>query len=135
MGGILYLVYRSGQQRIDLVSKNYYEQELKFEKQIEKERKSLQLDEGLKINYEPSKNIVTVHYPATKSKSQLKGTVTFYKPDNAALDYTKPVDPGENNIQKIETSSMAPGLWKVQVNWDADSVSFYKEEKILVQNN
>ncbi len=134
MAGILLLVYKTGQQRVDLVSKNYYDQELKYEGQIEKERKSLQLSDDVKINYDAVNGLINVRYPIMKDNSLLSGTVTLYKPDNASLDYSLAVKPGNENIQSIKTTEMANGLWKVKVNWDSDSVSYYKEEKILVSN-
>jgi nitrogen fixation protein FixH len=134
MGGILLLVYKTGQQRVDLVSKNYYDQELKYEGQIEKERKSLQLRDDVKINYDEVNGLINVKYPVLKDNSPLSGTVTFYKPDNASLDYSLAVKPGNENIQSIKTTDMANGLWKIKVNWDSDSVSYYKEEKISISN-
>jgi nitrogen fixation protein FixH len=134
MSGIFYLVYKTGQQRIDLVSRNYYEQELKYDTQIEKERKTNLLNEEVRINYDSEKKMISVQFPSKNTHLQLSGTLTFYKPDNAALDHTEVISPDKNNLQTIATNNLANGLWKIKVNWEAGNEAYYNEEKILVTN-
>jgi nitrogen fixation protein FixH len=134
MAGILLLVYKSSRQRVDLVSSNYYEQEIKYDRQIDKEKKAQALNQDVTIDYDKQTRNVTIRYPEMDGIKNITGTVTFYKPDNASLDFNKPVSTDEKNEQRIGTSALADGWWNVKVNWDVNSVSYYTEEKIKVIN-
>lgn len=135
MSGILLLVYKSGQQRIDLVYQNYYEEELKYEHQIEKERKSVTLNKEVTINYDPVEGFINIQFPSSFDHSQITGNVLLYKPDDASLDYSVNVTPGENNLQRIPTNTMVKGWWKIKINWEYEAAGYYKEDKIFVANH
>ena len=49
-GGILYMVYLTTLQNRDLVSENYYEEELAYQKVIDKSAKTAQLSGDVKVN-------------------------------------------------------------------------------------
>lgn len=134
MAGMSALVYQCTKQRIDLVSNNYYEKELKYEKQIEKERQTLALREDMQINYDSNSEIITFKYPGNVDSKNIRGTITFYKPDNATLDFVKEVLVKEDNLQQIQANSLTAGWWNVKVEWNVNEASYYKEEKILVTN-
>jgi nitrogen fixation protein FixH len=132
MAGILCLVYKCSKQQVDLVSATYYEQELKFSEQMTKEKNSLQLNKDVKIGYDESKRIVEIDFPALADRKSPNGSITFYKPDNASLDFSKPVFTDQHNKQTIGTSGMVRGYWNVKVNWTAGSTPYYSETKIFI---
>jgi hypothetical protein len=79
MIGIGVMVYKSMTKNIDLVTKDYYETELKYQEQINKINNTNSLKEGLKLEYN-GKSII-INYPADKSK--ISGEISFYKPSDA----------------------------------------------------
>ncbi len=131
MTGILILVYKCSKQQVDLVSPTYYEQELKYSEQITKKKNSLLLMNDLKIEYDKSNHEVIFSFPPVELKN-LSGNINFYKPDNAALDFSKSVFADALFKQTVETSGMAHGYWNVKVNWSSGSTPYYSETKIFI---
>jgi hypothetical protein len=132
MVGILILVYKSSQNRVDLVSATYYEQELKYSEQMKKETNSIQLENHLKIGYDKQQHLITVNYPSSSDFKSLNGTISFYKPDNALLDFSKTISTDAQLMQTIHTIGMAHGYWSVKVNWTSGSTPYYSEQKIFI---
>ena len=134
MAGMSALVYKCTKQSIDLVSNNYYEKELKYQNQIDKENQTLALSEDMQIGYDQKKQLVTFQYPGTFESTKISGTITFYKPDNASLDFEKPINVNKDNFQHVTANSLASGWWNVKVDWNVNAISYFKETKILVTN-
>jgi nitrogen fixation protein FixH len=134
MAGMSALVYKCTKQSIDLVSNNYYEKELKYQNQIDKENQTLALSEDMQIAYDQEKQLVTFQYPGTFESTNISGKITFYKPDNASLDFEKPINVNKDNSQHVTANSLASGWWNVKVDWNVNAISYFKETKILVTN-
>jgi len=132
MTGILFLVFKCSKQKEDLVSTTYYEQELKYGDQIAKEKNSLGLADNVKVAFDKQHQQVVLTYPSTADSKLLGGNIRFYKPDNAAFDFSKTVAAGIENKQTIEASSLAHGYWDVQVSWNNGSTPYYYSAKILI---
>lgn len=126
--GMAFMAYKAVTKNIDLVSKNYYEKEIKYQDQIDKINNTGGLIENLKFDNTEAGIVIT--YP---NMSGLKGEISFYRPSDAKKDFKIPVEYGKDNRQVISTQTLQKGLWKVQVNWNAGGVDYYTEGKIMVQ--
>ena len=132
MTGMSYLVYRCSQQSIGLVNQEYYNDELKYSDQMNKERNALVLNGGANISFNDTLHAVVVTYPEMKQQSEISGEILFFKPDNSAFDFTVPVKMDANHVQQINASKIARGTWRVKINWKAAETAYYNEEKIYV---
>lgn len=124
------LVYKSSHVNVDLVSENYYEKEIKYQEQINREKNSLGLRENLIID--KSMGFIKITYPRGYSGREISGTIQFFKPDNASLDYTETASCNGNNEQIINTKTMKSGWWEIKINWSYQGTDYYKSEKILL---
>ena len=107
------LVYRSMQEKVDFVTGNYYEKELKYQDHIDSEKNSLSLAENLKIDYRKVSGQVVFKYPGEIPAGKIEGKISFYRPDNSALDFSIAVKCGQEHAQEVSTVSMKRGVWKV----------------------
>ena len=124
------LVYQSSQVKIDLVSENYYEKEIKYQEQIDRETNSLSLKTDIQIV--KNRDYIEMVYPVNFIGTEISGTINFFKPDDAALDYTLEVRSSDINNQIINTRAFKQGWWEMQVNWTYQGIDYYKSEKILL---
>lgn len=124
--GMGYLVYRSLNEKVDLVISNYYEHDKLFPEKFEQQQNALNLKDQIKIT---SGNPVTIQFFSSFPEN---GTVTFYRPDNSLLDRTIDLSVDVNGIMHIESASMKHGLWKVILQWESDGKKYYTEEKIFI---
>ncbi|MCX6291008.1 MAG: FixH family protein [Bacteroidetes bacterium] len=129
---ILNLVYKCSQQTVDLVSEKYYEQELKYQQQVNKLNNTAAQNDQLSVCFDKQFSSVEIHYPANTDPASLSGNVNFFKPDNSHLDFNIAVKGDKENVQAVPVSKLKKGWWKVQVSWTSAGTSFYKEQKVLI---
>lgn len=130
IAGILYLVFRCTAENIDLVEKDYYAKELAFQNRLSSQQNARQSVFRINWNYDASKGVLIIDYPDTLQQLPVNGTLTFYRPDNARLDFKVPVKVGDG-MQQIETSGLTRGYWKVQADIRAGETPLYQEEKFI----
>jgi len=132
VGGMLYLVYRCTQEDVELVSTDYYEQELKYQDKINQEQNSHNDHANLHINYQSEKQEIEIKFPEHLSNEKMKGDITMFRPDNSKLDYKIPVLV-QNGKQIIPTEKLMRGLWRIKTSWTAGATPYFQEEKIFIQ--
>lgn len=125
--GIAFMVYTTMTKNIDLVTKNYYEEEIKYQQQIDKMNNTSVLDK--KPTVETTSQEVIIIYPF----KDVVGEITFYRPSDAKMDLKFPIQPDKNMKQIIGLDKLGSGLWKVKIKWNAGGVEYYNEEKIIVK--
>jgi hypothetical protein len=128
--GILTMVYKSTQQKVELVSENYYEQEVQYQDQYNRMQNSNQPENKLVVN--AMLGSAEIQFPSAFINSKVDGKVTFFRPDNKNLDFSVPVELSAG-IQKIQSEKLTKGYWKVQIYWNADGKPFYQESKVHIQ--
>ena len=126
------LVYHATQIKVDFVTDNYYEKELKFQEQIDRQQESASLQMPLQIKYNAEHRKVEINYPETSSP-EMKGEIFFYKPDNSDFDFKVKADGSQNNVQLVSASAMKAGWWVVKLTWEDEGRAYYNEEKIFVE--
>ena len=128
MAFILSLVYKCSLQKVDLVSEKYYEQELKYQQQVDKLNNTAAMNGKLTVVFNKEQDAVTILYPV----ANLSGSINFFRPDDAALDFKIHAQAGREYSQVIPTAKLKKGLWRVQVSWVSAGTAYYEEEKILI---
>jgi len=129
--GILIMVRISMNREVDLVSDDYYQQELRHQDQIESQRRSNELSEHPSIRVTPSQ--VSLRLPRTFSPESTSGTLTFYRPADQHKDFVVALKLDSTNTQFVPTSSLQKGLWKLKVRWEQHRQDYYHEEAIVIQ--
>lgn len=114
----------------NLVSSNYYEQELQYQQQINataRARKS-----GAGIIQDTSAGKVVISLNAAELNQNLSGTVEFYRPSSPDLDHEIQLKPGVNGTQVINVSKLATGPWLLRVKWNAGGKAYFLEQRIVI---
>ncbi|MBP6334259.1 MAG: FixH family protein [Bacteroidia bacterium] len=127
---ILNLVFRCAGVKVDLVSENYYENEIKYQQQIDREKNALNLSQDIQISKDEQS--VRIVYPPEFNRNEINGTITFFKPDDAGLDFVLDVNPEESMIQQVSTDRLKSGWWQVKIQWTYKEVEYYSENKLLI---
>lgn len=125
VGFILTLVVISVRQDdIHLVTENYYEKEIKYQDQIEREKSAVGLDREVLVFDSKSKSML-LDLPVGA-----KGSLQLFRPSDARLDQELSLDITEEGKTTVPLDKLKSGYWKVQLTWTENGVEFYKEEKI-----
>lgn len=113
-----------------LVNENYYEQEIKFQNQIE--GKALAEKSGAQINYDSAQSRVTLALPLTLLSQNISGSVELYRPSAPKLDQKMAIAPKADGTQTLDVSKLASGLWLVRAKWTAGGQNYFLEQKIKI---
>ena len=113
--------------KLDLVSPDYYDQEIKFQKQMDQVQRTSALRGSCTTSYQATNHAVEIVFPAEHRGHITGGTVSFYRPSDASLDQTLDVKPSETGVQSIPTTSLAKGFWRIKVRWKVADADYYHE--------
>lgn len=117
----------------DLVAADYYEQEVRYQGQIDRLQHAQQRAQLAHVDYQPAEKMINVSLPPNQSGSEVSGEVVLYRPSALNQDRKLKLAPDMHNVQHIDASALLPGLWKVRVSWTVDNQDYYLDQKVLVR--
>ena len=127
--GIVFMVYKSSQQNTDLVTTDYYAKELKYQEKIDETSRTNALSESVK--YEVGSNSLRVFFPKDFAGKKIKGSAEIYFPADEKKD-SKINFSMQDSMQSISVPTTNKGLHVLQLNWQAEGISYYYEKKIIL---
>ena len=128
--GMASVVVIAATHREHLVNGNYYEQELKFQSQIDAAARAKKA--GATIRFDAAAGQVLITVPPAQLAQKLSGTVSLYRPSAPELDREFLLEPKRDGTQTLNLSKFAAGLWEVRVAWTAGGENYYLEQKIKI---
>jgi hypothetical protein len=127
--GILFMVYRSSIEKKDLVSEDYYAEELKYQEIIDQSANTASLSNV--IEAEVKEDEIQLTFPSEFNESIYKGTWKLY----CAADRSKDVS-GNCNIagakSTISYNATVKGLFQLQLTWIKDGKKYYFEKNMTL---
>ncbi len=128
VAGIAYLVIRSMNEKIDLVTPDYYAQELKHQDIINEKFRAKQLSEPVKASIQNQQ--LNIELPKEFEGKEVSGNVLLYCTADVNKDHTEAFKVNGRSIV-IALPANNKGLHEVHLHWSSNGVSYYWEEKIL----
>jgi nitrogen fixation protein FixH len=119
----------ASRQKVDLVSANYYEDEVRFQQHLDRVERARSVP--AKVAYEPNRNAITIHLPIEHVLRLSSGSIRLYRPSNEKLDREIPLRLDNYGVQEIDARVLAPGLWKVRLNWKWGDQEYSCEQAII----
>jgi hypothetical protein len=130
IAGVFIMVSISMTKDVDLVTQNYYDKEIKYQQQIDRINNSSRLNE--QPRFEVYDGSVSIIFPKLGNNTLIKGEISFYRPSDPKKDFTVPIESENELMQSVNTENLQKGFWKIQLNWNANGVDYYNEEKIII---
>jgi hypothetical protein len=125
---ILTLVLTSMNSKVELVSKDYYQQELRYEERIRAMQNNNALIETIEVGV--NQRCVVLAYPQHMREDKFAGTVTLFRPSDAGQDLSVAMLPDAAGGQRVCSPQLRKGLYKVQLLWRMGDKDYYKEEVV-----
>lgn len=116
----------------ELVAEDYYEQEIRYQSQLDQMERVRASGSLASIQYNPDLKLITISIPESQGQPQPAGKVELYRPSSANLDQSVKLDVDGQGSQQIDAGSLQPGLWKVKVTWSAGGKDFYLDRKVRI---
>lgn len=130
-GAVSFIVF-AVRQDMDLVRPDYYDQEIRYQEQLDRLERTRRLGPGLRLEERFPEGRVVFHLPATQSGAAVTGNLKLYRPSNARLDRLVELRPDAAGRQSIPVDGLAPGLWRVQAIWRVDGQEYGADWTLVV---
>lgn len=128
VAGIGFLVFKASSQKFDLVTKDYYEQELKYQQVIDQSANTAKLSTSLIV--EQSASELSISFPAEMSNKEKIIDFYLYYPADAKRDFRKSINISENEFTQPLPEAMK-GKYELKLSWEVDGVKYYFEKKLF----
>ena len=124
--GMLWLVYRTTQAKIDLVTEEYYPKELVYEQQLQKMRNNNRLAEKIVVAISDSLHI---QFPkVTVDPADIKGQIMFYRPSDKSMDFTEKISLNSSFKESYPLSKFEAGKYEMSVDWSFADTAYLQKE-------
>lgn len=130
MAMILTLVVKSSREKVDLVTADYYAQELRYQERIDAISRTASLRPVVEAGF--AEGYVEFLLPADHVSHIQSGTVRMYRPSDSALDRTYALSPSDSGAVRIADPSWKSGYYVLQAEWTADGKTYFYEKSIRV---
>jgi len=134
MSGTATLIVLACLHRTDLVSADYYEQEIRYQGQMDRMEHAKQLNEKVSVTYDAGQKKITVSLPPEHARLAATGSIQLYRPSAAGLDQLMKLNLDSNGVQTINAAGLRAGLWKVKVLWTVGAQEYFIDEKVNVKS-
>jgi len=118
-------------QREDLVSADYYDREVRYQRQLDSMNRSQLLAAQTVVTFEPARHVIVITLPAGQTRGAI-GNIQLYRPSDARLDREVPLALTAEGIQRVDTRELREGLWKVRVKWKVGGEEFFLDQPVIV---
>lgn len=110
----------------ELVTENYYGQELEFQHDIDKQNNAKTLEEN--ISWSKTTEGILITFPKTFKAEAITGNVFLYRPSNKQLDFETAISLSDHNLL-IPDKRLLGGRWNIKVDWQYKGNSYmYKKD-------
>ena len=127
LGLIGYMVMRSFTHNNDLVSEDYYAQEIEFQNVIDKKKNASELDQD--ITWSSKDGGIEFRYPDMEN---IQGTILLMRPSNKIYDREEEIVVNEDGRQMINAKDLIKGKYLIKIDWRSGGVEYYTEGSVFV---
>lgn len=125
---ILTMVYMSFGEKFDLVTDDYYAQEIAYQDKIDSKERLKELNEDLQISLDGEH--LQIKFPHADHTSA-KGKIHCFRPSDEAKDFIVDVNIVSGK-QLIPIERFSKGKYLIKIDWMANEASYYSEQVIII---
>lgn len=123
----VFLMFTDDKYAHDLVVEEYYKQEIGFQEELDAQNHANALAENVEIS--TTSEGVLIHFPVEENSRKIDGLVSFYRPSEKVLDFTKPIEILDRKMF-IPKSELVGGRWDISVRWNYSGNTYLTKKKI-----
>lgn len=128
--GMFYLVYRSVNTDYQLVEKEYYKSELRYQQVIDGTSRANGLMSSVELAN--ADGVIRLQLPPEMKNKEVTGELWFYCSYNEKKDKRVVLDINKQAIQEFQQGFLSPGNYTVKISWNAEGKNYYTEKLLSV---
>lgn len=111
----------------ELVSEEYYKDEMAYQQEMTRIQNAEQLKENVKIQH--TEDGILIIFPSMFTPSKISGTVEFQRANDTKLDINKTLEL-ETSELLIPNDALTNGFYNVKILWHYDGMDYQINEKV-----
>jgi len=115
-----------------IVAPDYYEQEVRYQGQIERIQRARQRAQLASVTYDANRKLIRITLPPGQDLGDTAGSIQLYRPSAMAQDRQFKLKPGRDGRQTIQTANLQPGLWEVRVSWTVGRQDYFIDQRVVI---
>ena len=128
--GMFYLMYRCMYVNTDLVTKEYYKDELRYQDVIDGIKSANALSSTVRLVQQ--EGTITVQLPEEMKNEKVTGNIWFYCAADAKKDRHIPIGVNTQAAQNINKNIFLPGTYTVKFDWTSHNKHYYSEQPLII---
>lgn len=124
----LIFIYARMPETFDLVTEDYYEEEIKFQDEIDAYKAADALKDSVTIKVDEMG--VTIKFPKEFNNANTKGTLQIYHPSKKMLDIKKDLQLNEDNAMIVPSKVLSPAIYTFKIKWRRDNINYRKDFEV-----
>ncbi len=112
----------------DLVTEDYYQEELLHQNEIDKVDNAKELKEN--VSWKKTDDGILISFPEDLDYKNITGKVLLYRPSDKKLDSEISISLS-NSEMLIPKTRLLDGRWNIKVDWKYDGKSYLYKESIV----
>lgn len=131
MGYILSFVYKamvSPEYDHHLVTEDYYQKELNYQNEIDKQKKSLKLKENITVS--TNEKGLVILFPKEFDSQKITGVLQLVRLSNEKADVTLPIIV-KNHQLIVENEKLIKGKYKLIIDWEVNGEGYMFKKEIV----
>lgn len=124
------LVYKATQTKFELVSKDYYQDELRYQDKIDgAANAALEAPISIQVNDE----IISIEFPDAQKNANITGEAWFYCSVDATKDKRFVLSVDSTGIQRIERKGLQKGDYQIKISYEINQKKYYVAQQLHLQ--
>lgn len=126
------IAIKAGQQDVNMVKKDYYDDDINYQKHFDKIQNEQALTEKVQVDFNTELESVAIKFPTNMPIPV--GKVILFHPARDTDDKSFDIKTDNAAQMVIPVKGFPNGRWQVQINWESGNKTFYKEAYIVIEN-
>lgn len=128
---MLTMVYVASRQTNEMIDKNYYERELKYQSLIDAANNLNAVSQDTLVHQNAAG--ISLQIPGVLLAGFSDGRVEFIRNEDESKDMSFDFLPDTNGLFLIDKSKFSPGLYKARIQWKSQEKRYYEEQEINIE--
>lgn len=128
--GMFFLVFRAVSTNFELVEKDYYKQELRYQQVIDGTQEANNL--ATQVSFSQSEKGIQLQLPEEMRNHPVSGEIWFYCAYDEKRDKKFKLETDNNAAQSFALEQIKPGNYTVKIRWEAGQKKYYAEKPLSV---
>jgi hypothetical protein len=128
--GMAFMVYQAVSTDFELVEKDYYKKELRYQEVIDRKEATAKLSDNIALLKD--EQTIILQLPTEMQNKSIAGDILFYCAQESKKDKSFTLLVDSNAKQVIALDKLDPCYYKVKISWSADGIMYYAEKDINI---